>query len=132
MPVSIATLLRLFLSHSEAIPFSSSFFFNVLYERFITETGINEKKSSPLLGLNIEDVNALNRVAAEVQESIGSGSISSEIQSAIAEACSQFCEESAVGVVPVAVRWSSTAEDLPTASFAGQQEIYLWVAGARL
>jgi pyruvate,water dikinase len=42
----------------------------------------------------------------------------------------QLCEKCTVESVPVAVRSSATAEDLPTASFAGQQDTYLWIQGA--
>ncbi|MCK5420127.1 MAG: phosphoenolpyruvate synthase, partial [Desulfobacterales bacterium] len=49
---------------------------------------------------------------------------------AIKDGYSQLCEKCAVESIPVAVRSSATAEDLPTASFAGQQDTYLWIQGA--
>jgi pyruvate,water dikinase len=100
------------------------------YQRFMTEAKINEEIFNALSVLDIEDMDALNSVAAEIQELIKGAPIPTEIQTAIAEGYAQLCEGSAVGVVPVAVRSSATAEDLPTASFAGQQETYLWVEGA--
>jgi pyruvate,water dikinase len=101
------------------------------YQRFITETGVRKKISRTLSDLNSEDVEALNRAAAKIQKWINDAPISGEVQSAIAEGYSQLCEESSAEVLPVAVRSSATAEDLPTASFAGQQETYLWVEGAK-
>jgi pyruvate,water dikinase len=100
------------------------------YQRFMADAGINENILNTLSGLNVENVDALNKVAAEVQESIQRASMSGEIESAITDAYSRLCGEGAAEVIPVAVRSSATAEDLPTASFAGQQETYLWVEGA--
>ncbi|UCH08341.1 MAG: phosphoenolpyruvate synthase, partial [Deltaproteobacteria bacterium] len=51
------------------------------------------------------------------------------IQEAIRDGCLGLCEKCGMESFPVAVRSSATAEDLPTASFAGQQETYLWVEG---
>jgi pyruvate,water dikinase len=56
--------------------------------------------------------------------------IPADIQKAIGEGYSQLCEKCEVEALPVAVRSSATAEDLPTASFAGQQDTYLWITGA--
>ena len=44
--------------------------------------------------------------------------------------CRTLCTHVRVEALPVAVRSSATAEDLPTASFAGQQDTFLWIQGA--
>jgi pyruvate,water dikinase len=99
------------------------------YLDFITETGIKDQIYGILSDLDVDDVDALNSASTEVQELIRNASVSNEVGGALRERYSQLCEECHVETVPVAVRSSATAEDLPTASFAGQQETYLWVEG---
>ena len=53
-----------------------------------------------------------------------------EVETAIREAYAELCAANDSGELPVAVRSSATAEDLPGASFAGQQDTYLWIMGA--
>jgi pyruvate,water dikinase len=100
------------------------------YLSFITTTGINDKIYSILADVNPDDVESLNSVAAEIGNLIISTSMSQDLRAAIEEGYLKLCEKCLVELVPVAVRSSATAEDLPTASFAGQQETYLWVQGA--
>jgi pyruvate,water dikinase len=75
-------------------------------------------------------VDALNHTSERIKGLIESGSVSAEIQSAIREGYDVLCRRCDLGRLPVAVRSSATAEDLPTASFAGQQDTYLWVEGS--
>jgi pyruvate,water dikinase len=100
------------------------------YLSFITEAGIKDKIYSILAEVNPDNVESLNKAAAEIRDLINSTSMSEGLRAAIEVGYSQLCEKCLVDVVPVAVRSSATAEDLPTASFAGQQETYLWVQGA--
>jgi len=100
------------------------------YMDFITETGIKDQIYRILSDLDVDDVDALNRASTEAQELIKNSSMSDAVQTAIGEGYSQLCERCVAESVPVAVRSSATAEDLPTASFAGQQDTYLWVEGA--
>jgi pyruvate,water dikinase len=100
------------------------------YLNFITETGIKDEIFQILSHMKPDDVNALNKASAEIQGLINSASMNSEVKSAIERGYSQLCEKCAVENLPVAVRSSATAEDLPTASFAGQQDTYLWVVDA--
>ncbi len=97
------------------------------YSAFISDSEIKDRIYAILKGLNPDDIKALDACAAEVQDLIKNTPISDEIQSAIADSYSQLCDSCAVEVLPVAVRSSATAEDLPTASFAGQQDTYLWI-----
>jgi pyruvate,water dikinase len=53
-----------------------------------------------------------------------------EMEQAIRNAYAELCAQASVDELPVAVRSSATAEDLPGASFAGQQDTFLWVVGA--
>jgi len=99
------------------------------YLNFITETGIKDQMYGILSDLSADDMDTLNNASAEVQQLIKNASMSDEVGKAIRESYSRLCEECHVEAVPVAVRSSATAEDLPTASFAGQQETYLWIEG---
>ncbi|MBW2285359.1 MAG: hypothetical protein JRF65_12255, partial [Deltaproteobacteria bacterium] len=100
------------------------------YLAFITDTGIKDRIYEVLSGLDPEDVRALNAASDAVQELIRGGEMADPIQRAIEEGYDGLCERSDVSRLPVAVRSSATAEDLPTASFAGQQDTYLWQVGA--
>jgi pyruvate,water dikinase len=99
------------------------------YLRFIIDTGIKDTIFQALSGLSVDDVEALNNASAEVQNLINNVHMSGNAQAAIEEGYAQLCKKCVVETVPVAVRSSATAEDLPTASFAGQQDTYLWVEG---
>ncbi len=99
------------------------------YLGFITDTGIKDKIFDILSNMPLDDVESLNKASAEIQGLINNASLPDEIKSAIAEGYSRLCEKCSVENLPVAVRSSATAEDLPTASFAGQQDTYLWVEG---
>jgi pyruvate,water dikinase len=100
------------------------------YESFITETGIKDTIYDKLSGLDINDMELLNRAAEAVQDLIKGASVSPDIRSAVGDAYAELCDLVEQKDLPVAVRSSATAEDLPTASFAGQQETFLWITGA--
>jgi len=100
------------------------------YLKFITETGIRDKIFQVVSDLNVDDVDSLNKASAKVQELIISAPMSHEVHTSIEEGYFRLCKKCTVDIVPVAVRSSATAEDLPTASFAGQQDTYLWIEGA--
>jgi len=99
------------------------------YLRFITDTGIKDAIFQALSGLSVDDVEALNNASAKVQNLINNAPMPGNVREAIEEGYTQLCTKCVVETVPVAVRSSATAEDLPTASFAGQQDTYLWVEG---
>ncbi|MFN9915319.1 MAG: PEP/pyruvate-binding domain-containing protein, partial [Pirellulaceae bacterium] len=81
-----------------------------------------------LAGIQPEDVESLQRQAAEIRHAILEQPLPEKLADAIIEAYLHLCME-AGEVAEVAVRSSATAEDLPDASFAGQQETYLNVRG---
>ncbi len=95
---------------------------------FIERTGIKEKIISILEGLDVEDTDELMKASQKVRELIESTPIPEDIVEEIKKAYRQLCEEEGEEVY-VAVRSSATAEDLPDASFAGQQETYLNIKG---
>ncbi len=98
------------------------------FREFIQKTGIQEKIYSLLQDLDVEDTEKLETVSRQIREIIETTEIPEEIEKEIREAYRKLCEEEGREVY-VAVRSSATAEDLPDASFAGQQETYLNVAG---
>jgi pyruvate,water dikinase len=78
---------------------------------------------SSVENISAEDANALERISAQIRAAFSVGVMPAEIESAIREAYAEFKG------IPVAVRSSATAEDLPDLSFAGQQDTYLNVIG---
>ena len=100
------------------------------YLEFITAVGIKDKIYDRLADLNPNNVEDLNRASYDAQELIKKATIPKAVGQAIKDGYLQLCKRCGVESVPVAVRSSATAEDLPTASFAGQQDTYLWIQGA--
>jgi len=100
------------------------------YRRFMADAGIDREVQSHLVGLDPRDMDALERTSASIRSLIESQPFSAQIEDLVAENYRRLSVRSCVPAVPVAVRSSATAEDLPGASFAGQQDTYLWVRGA--
>ena len=100
------------------------------YSVFMENAGINDTIFSLLADLDPDNIDALNQAAEKVQELIKTAVIPEDVQNAIGSDYALLCEKCEVDALPVAVRSSATAEDLPTASFAGQQDTYLWVTGS--
>lgn len=95
------------------------------FRKFLIETGIEDALFRKLDRLDVEDNEALESVSREVQDLVLSVEIPVQIREDILDAYSRMGKN---GVV-VAVRSSATAEDLPEASFAGQQETFLNILG---
>lgn len=83
-------------------------------------------KLETLAAVDPKDRTRLSSLAAEIRDAILAVPIAAEIAEASVRAY-----ENDLGTAPVAVRSSATAEDLPDASFAGQQDTYLGVVGAK-
>lgn len=80
--------------------------------------------------VNIDDMNELAKTALEERALVEKISMPAAVETAIKEGYQRLCQEAGfAGNLPVAVRSSATAEDLPDASFAGQQDTFLWVVG---
>ncbi len=99
------------------------------YLDFIAKGGIKDQIYHILSDLDPDDVEALNDASGEVQSLIKEVPIPDEVRGAIRGGYLSLSEKCGVENIPVAVRSSATAEDLPTASFAGQQDTYLWIEG---
>jgi len=76
-----------------------------------------------------DDIKAVSKAGSSIRKAILSTPIPDEIQEEISAAYASLCEKCGVPDLPVAVRSSATAEDLAEASFAGQQDTYLWIWG---
>src|SRR3989344_5847826 len=107
-----------------------------MYQEYIETTGIKEKLKPLLKGLDKEDTDRLQHVATQIQNLIVSTPIPDEMAEEIMDNYELLCADQRKASdlvhakdVFVAVRSSATAEDLPEASFAGQQATYLNVRG---
>jgi len=98
------------------------------YRYFIQEARIETKLRQLFATLDIENVNNLRNVGKQARSLILNTPMPLPIQEAIGRAYAQLCDGYGIET-DVAVRSSATAEDLPDASFAGQQETYLNVHG---
>lgn len=94
------------------------------YVHMIKENNLEDKIKAVLKGLNVEDADALNRASKQVQKLIVNSPFPKDIEEQVYKAYDKLGSDTWV-----AVRSSATAEDLPEASFAGQQETYLNVRG---
>ena len=99
------------------------------YLEFLTEAGIANEIFNISAAVNPDEIVSLDDASAKIRGLIENASMLSAIADAIRESYAGLCERCQVEDLPVAVRSSATAEDLPTASFAGQQDTYLWVKG---
>ena len=99
------------------------------YAQFMREAGIQPEVTGLLEGLDHEDMDKLEEASVAIREMIESRPISIELEDLVAESYRKLSVRCGVPAVPVAVRSSATAEDLPGASFAGQQDTYLWIRG---
>lgn len=98
------------------------------YRHFLRQAGLDIRIPGLLQGLNTQDVDNLRERGRRVREAILEAEFPPDLASEIRTAYAQLCEQRSEGT-DVAVRSSATAEDLPDASFAGQQETYLNVQG---
>ena len=99
------------------------------FRQFMRDAGIQTAVSKLLDGLDHGDMDKLEDASRVIREMIESCPISIELEDLVAECYRKLSVRCCVPAVPVAVRSSATAEDLPGASFAGQQDTYLWIRG---
>ncbi len=97
------------------------------YRRFIGETGLAEMISGELRDLDTDDVQRLAEVGQKIRTAVVAQTFPEDLEADIRAAYTQLVGDDQE--VSFAVRSSATAEDLPDASFAGQQETFLNVRG---
>ena len=99
------------------------------YRDFVREAGLEATLGETLKDLDARDLSDLRRRGSRIRQALLAASLPRTLERAILDAYAQL-SEGAPEPVDVAVRSSATAEDLPDASFAGQQETYLNVQGS--
>ncbi len=99
------------------------------YQVFVEKSGLKERIDEILRSLDVNDTNALEEASKKIREMIMATDMPSDIAGKIAEYYRRLAERLGEDDPLVAVRSSATAEDLPEASFAGQQESFLNVRG---
>ena len=95
----------------------------------LVNTGLAKKIQDRLAKLDVEDVDALTAAGREIRGWVIDTKLPADLDKAIRDAYAKLCKDAGASDVAVAVRSSATAEDLPDASFAGQQETFLNVTG---
>ena len=105
------------------------------FKDFIAHNTLHQRIFDRLASLDVEDVPALNAAGGEIRGWVIDAPLQPQLDTDIRTAYAQLCAEHSGNSggaieIAVAVRSSATAEDLPDASFAGQQETFLNVTGA--
>ena len=100
------------------------------YRDFLAYSGLGPQITRILNALDDEDVKAVEQASRDIRQLMGETPIPPGVEDAIRSAYEMLAEQCGVPDLPVAVRSSATAEDLPGASFAGQQDTTLWVRRA--
>ncbi len=99
------------------------------FQAYLEKSGLADRIHKRLATLDVEDVNALVAAGNEIRGWIVDTKLPDELEQAIRDAYEKLCRSAGAEHLAVAVRSSATAEDLPDASFAGQQETFLNVTG---
>lgn len=99
------------------------------YTKFIKYAELDEVVKLLMEAVDVEDVDELTNASKEIQTKIKEKEFDPELKEEILSAYREFSENIGLKDPEVAVRSSATAEDLPDASFAGQQDTYLHISG---
>ncbi|MBF8781639.1 phosphoenolpyruvate synthase [Pseudomonas fulva] len=97
------------------------------YRDFLEQSGLNERIHAALDALDVDDVNALAKTGAQIRQWVMEAEFPARLDAEIRTAFAKMAQGN--DNMAVAVRSSATAEDLPDASFAGQQETFLNIRG---
>jgi len=100
------------------------------FQQFIAQSGLADRIQARLATLDVDDVDALTTAGTEIRSWVIDTPLLTDLDAAVRAAYSRLCKLAGTDNTAVAVRSSATAEDLPDASFAGQQETFLNVCGA--
>ncbi|HDD46485.1 MAG TPA: phosphoenolpyruvate synthase [Candidatus Aenigmarchaeota archaeon] len=101
------------------------------YQYFIKKNGLEDFIKKKLAKLDTSNIKMLRKLAKEIRSAIKNAKMPKELEREVLKYYKKMCKRFGKEIL-VAVRSSATAEDLPTASFAGQQETYLNVKGDEL
>lgn len=100
------------------------------YQQIWSNKLLVDEVNSLLQSIDHDDYVANMETANKIRHAIESVQVPDSVVDALHTAYAALCEHCDTEDVPVAVRSSATAEDLPDASFAGQQDTFLWIRGA--
>ena len=98
------------------------------FREFLKHNQLTEKINAALINLNVDDLTALTKTGAMVRDWVVKAPLQPALEAQIRAAYAELTKDNAEA--SFAVRSSATAEDLPDASFAGQQETYLNIRGS--
>ena len=99
------------------------------FRAFMREGDLAGDVAAAVERVDPHDTGALEAASGEIRRRIEQAPLPVEMEDAIAEHYRKLSVQCCLPATPVAVRSSATAEDLPGASFAGQQDTYLWIRG---
>ncbi|WP_353571832.1 phosphoenolpyruvate synthase [Candidatus Albibeggiatoa sp. nov. BB20] len=99
------------------------------FNQFIQQNDLKQRIYDSLNSLDVDDVETLTKVGTQIRQWVMDAPFEPELEQAICQEYQKLLDSEGSHIT-VAVRSSATAEDLPDASFAGQQESYLNVAGS--
>ncbi|UPG91926.1 phosphoenolpyruvate synthase [Luteibacter aegosomaticola] len=99
------------------------------FQTYLEKSGLAKRIQERLATLDVDDVDELTRGGKEIRGWIVDTALPADLEQAIRDAYIKLCKDAGATDIAVAVRSSATAEDLPDASFAGQQETFLNVVG---
>ena len=97
------------------------------FQQYMDEAVVWDRVRDTLSDVSSDDIKAVSKAGSSIRQAILSTPIPDEMQEEIITAYASLCDKCGVTDLPVAVRSSATAEDLEDASFAGQQDTYLWI-----
>lgn len=100
------------------------------FQTYLEDSGLTGRIRDRLTEVDVEDVDGLARCGEEIRRWVIDTPLPAPLDRAIRDAYAKLCNDAGASNIAVAVRSSATAEDLPDASFAGQQETFLNVTGA--
>jgi len=99
------------------------------FQAYLEKSGLARRIQDRLEHLDVDNVDELVKGGKEIRGWIVDTALPAELEQAIRDAYIKLCKDAGAADIAVAVRSSATAEDLPDASFAGQQETFLNVVG---
>lgn len=102
------------------------------YRAYIAHNGLEQKITAIINTINHDNIESLRRGGMQVRQAFLNGKFPPEMREEIINCYHKLSEQYGQDITDVAVRSSATAEDLPDASFAGQQETYLNVRGPEM
>ncbi|MFB6203592.1 MAG: phosphoenolpyruvate synthase [Candidatus Nanohaloarchaea archaeon] len=100
------------------------------FDRFMKSEDLESRIREILNGTDTSDIKELGKKSHEIREAIRTADMPEDLREDIRESYRELAERTEMEEPEVAVRSSATAEDLPDASFAGQQDTFLNVSGA--